>query len=73
MFKNVWTYSRIFCCNIWQVATMVDEKHNPKQFFKQAREGDRFMSIVVWQQCDQIGRFLNFGQPFKAGGNNYFT
>ena len=27
----------------------------------------------VADQCDQIGRFLHFGQPFKAGGNNYFT
>ena len=27
----------------------------------------------VSEQCDQIGRFLHFGQPFKAGGNNYFT
>ena len=25
------------------------------------------------KQCDQIGRFLHFGQSFKAGGNNYFT
>ena len=25
------------------------------------------------RQCDQIGRFLHFGQPFKAGGNNCFT
>ena len=24
-------------------------------------------------QCDQIGQFLHFGQPFKAGDNNYFT
>ena len=24
-------------------------------------------------QCDQIGQFLHFGQPFKAGGNNNFT
>ena len=28
---------------------------------------------VHHRQCDQIGRFLYFGQPFKAGGNNYFT
>ena len=26
-----------------------------------------------WHQCDQIGRFLHFGQPFKTGGNKYFT
>ena len=25
------------------------------------------------QQCDQIGRFLNFGQLFKALGNNLFA
>ena len=24
-------------------------------------------------QCDQIGRFLHFGQQFKASGNNYFN
>ena len=24
-------------------------------------------------QFDQIWRFLHFGHPFKAGGNNYFT
>ena len=29
--------------------------------------------IFVKHQCDQIGRFLHFGQQFKAGGNNYFT
>ena len=25
------------------------------------------------EQCDQIGRFLFFGQLFKACGNNYFA
>ena len=25
------------------------------------------------EQCDQIGGFLHFWQPFKVGGNNYFT
>ena len=29
--------------------------------------------ISTRHQCDQIGQFLHFGQPFKAGGNYYFT
>ena len=29
--------------------------------------------VVIEAQCDQIGPFLHFGQPFKAGSNSYFT
>ena len=29
--------------------------------------------LFTYAQCDQLGDFLHFGQPFKAGGNNYFT
>ena len=37
------------------------------------KDKDNIVSLLIDNQCDQIGRFLHFGQPFKAGGNNYFT
>ena len=32
-----------------------------------------FLKKLDGEQCDQIMLFLHFGQPFKGGGNNYFT
>ena len=29
--------------------------------------------LLLWYQCDQIGRFIGFGQLFKACGSNCFA
>ena len=62
--------SEFFCPNVFARNEKQGHHYRMK---KVARSGRRKSLIKSPDQCDQIGRFLHFGQLFKGGGNNYFA